>query len=272
VGECVETAASLGIASRITDEMQQMGSRAVAVVAGGVKNGAMWSFILPAHDEAPLIGATLDAIRIAANDCGLAHELVVVDDDSTDGTAQVARAHGARVVSVAFRHIAATRNAGAAAAAGTRLCFVDADTLIDSRVLRAAISALDAGAVGGGCAVVLDGRVRWPVRMFTATLMHVFRWMRVTPGCFVFCTREAFDATGGFDTNYFAGEDVAFSRALATVGRVRILRESVRTSDRKLRTFGVLDHLRLMLRFALRGRRILRSRDHLALWYARRRH
>ena len=232
----------------------------------------MWSFIVPAHDEAPLIGATLDAIHAAARACDVAYECIVVDDASTDGTGEIARSHGARVVPVAFRHIAATRNAGAAAASGTRLCFVDADTRIDARVLAAAIAALDEGAVGGGCAVALEGRVRWSVRVFTATLMHVFRWMRVTPGCFVFCTRAAFDATGGFDTTYYAGEDVAFSRALALVGRGRILREAVRTSDRKLRTFGVLDHLRLMLRFALRGRRVLRSREALALWYDKRRH
>lgn len=195
-----------------------------------------------------------------------------MDDASTDDTAAVARAHGARVVPVAFRHIAATRNAGAAQAQGTRLCFVDADTRIDARVLRAAIEALDAGAVGGGCAVVLDGDVRWSLRVLTRALMVVFRWTRVTPGCFLYCTREAFDAIGGFDTRWYAGEDVAFGRALSRIGRMRILREAVHTSDRKLRTFGYLDHLRLMARFALRGRRLLHSRDHLALWYDKRRH
>lgn len=232
----------------------------------------MWSFIVPAHDEAPLIGATLDAMHAAARECGVAHECIVVDDASTDDTAAVARAHGARVVPVAFRHIAATRNAGAAQAQGTRLCFVDADTRIDARVLRAAIEALDAGAVGGGCAVVLDGDVRWSLRVLTRALMVVFRWTRVTPGCFLYCTREAFDAIGGFDTRWYAGEDVAFGRALSRIGRMRILREAVHTSDRKLRTFGYLDHLRLMARFALRGRRLLHSRDHLALWYDKRRH
>jgi cellulose synthase/poly-beta-1,6-N-acetylglucosamine synthase-like glycosyltransferase len=232
----------------------------------------MWSFIVPAHDEAPLLGATLDALHAAAREVGFDYECIVVDDASTDGTADVARAHGARVVSVDFRHIAATRNAGAAAATGERLCFVDADTCVDAAVLRAAQSALDAGAVGGGCAVRLAGRVAWSIRAFTALLMHVFRWTRVAPGCFVFCTRAGFEAVRGFDESYYAAEDVVFSRALAGAGRFVILRESVATSDRKLRTFGVLDHFRLMLRFAVRGRRILRSRDALSLWYARRRH
>jgi glycosyltransferase involved in cell wall biosynthesis len=232
----------------------------------------MWSFIVPAHDEAPLIGTTLDALHAAAQACRLDYECIVVDDASTDGTTDVSIVHGARVVPVAFRHIAATRNAGAAAAFGTRLCFVDADTRVEADVLRAAIDALASGAAGGGCAVRLDGETRIVVRLFTCAVMQVFRWMRVTPGCFVFCTRAAFDAAGGFDTRYYAGEDVAFSRALANVGHVAILREHVATSNRKLRTFGVLDHFRLMLRFALRGRRILRSRDDLALWYAKRRH
>jgi GT2 family glycosyltransferase len=98
-----------------------------------------------------------------------------------------------------------------------------------------------------------------------------FRRAGIAPGCFVFCTRVAFDAVGGFDPTYYAGEDVAFSRALARHGRFVILREAVRTSPRKLRTFGAAEHLRLALRFALRGRGLLRSRDHLDLWYGTRR-
>lgn len=62
------------------------------------------------------------------------------------------------------------------------------------------------------------------------------------------------------------------SRALARHGRTVILRQPAWTSDRKLRTFGATAHLQLMLRFALRGPRILRSRDHLAMWYDKRRH
>ena len=230
------------------------------------------SFIVPAHDEAPLIGATLDALRTAARSLELDYEIVVVDDASTDDTAAIAEAAGARVVRVDHRHIAAARNAGALAARGDRFVFVDADTRVDAAVVGAAMTAMDAGAVGGGAAVRLLGDVAWHERWFTALLMVAFRITRIAPGCFLYCTRAAFDAVGGFDERYYAAEDVALSRTLARHGRTVILREPVWTSDRKLRTFGAVEHLRLMLRFALRGRRILRSREHLAMWYDKRRH
>lgn len=230
------------------------------------------SFIVPAHDEAPLIGATLDALHAAARNLRLAYEIVVVDDASTDDTAAIAEAAGARVEHVAHRHIAATRNAGARAARGDRFMFVDADTRVDAAVVGAAMAAMDAGAVGGGSAVRLLGKVAWHERWFTALLMVAFRITRIAPGCFLYCTRAAFEAVGGFDERYYAAEDVAMSRALARHGRTVILRQPAWTSDRKLRTFGAAAHLRLMLRFALRGPRILRSRDHLAMWYDKRRH
>ncbi len=231
----------------------------------------MISFILPAHDEAALIGSTLQALHVAAADLGISFEIIVVDDASSDGTDAIALQGGARVLRVEYRHIAATRNAGAAAAHGDRLFFVDADTHIDATVLRAALAALDAGAVGGGAGVRLLGNVAWHERLGEAFFIHLFRLVRIAPGCFVFCTRAAFDAAGGFNLRYYAGEDVAFSRALARQGRVVILRETVRTSARKLRTFTALEHLKLALRFAIRGRRLLHSRDALALWYERRR-
>lgn len=227
------------------------------------------SFVVPAHDEAPLVGACLEAIRAAAGT--RPHDILVVDDASTDATAAIARGHGARVLHVAHRQIAATRNAGARAARGGLLCFVDADTRITAGVLAAALATLDHGAVGGGCAVRFD-EARWHERAFTALVMRAFRLAGIAPGCFIFCTRAAFEAAGGFDERLYAAEDVAFSRALAGLGRFAILREHVVTSDRKLRTFGLLPHLRLASRLLLRGRRVLESREHLGLWYETRRH
>ena len=233
--------------------------------------GRVYSFIVPAHDEAALIGGTLAALQAAANDLQLDHEIIVVDDASTDATAAIAREAGARVLQVDHRHIAATRNAGASVANGDRLVFVDADTWVDVTVLAAAVTAMDGGAIGGGCAVRLHGNARPVEKLFAALVMRMFRLTRIAPGCFVFCTRTAFDTAGGFDESLYAAEDVALSRTLARQGRFVILRESVSTSDRKLRTFSVAEHLRLVLQVAFRGRGALRSREHLGLWYDKRR-
>ena len=233
---------------------------------------AVISFIIPAHDEAVLIGATLGAIHAAACELGEGYEIVVVDDASTDATAAIAQAHGARVLPVTHRHIAATRNAGARAAQGARLVFVDADTLIDARVLRAALRALDAGAVGGGATVRMSGTLAWHERVMVAIAVPVLRLTRIAPGCFFFCTSQAFERAGGFDEALYAAEDVALSHALARHGRFVLLRETVTTSERKLRTFGVAEHLGLVWRLARHGRGALRSREHLSLWYDKRRH
>src|SRR5688572_21460895 len=92
--------------------------------------GGMISFIIPAYNEELLLGRTLRALDDAARGLGEPFEIIVVDDASTDRTADVAREHGARVVSVNRRQIAATRNAGAREASGELLFFIDADTVV----------------------------------------------------------------------------------------------------------------------------------------------
>ncbi|MEO6104574.1 MAG: glycosyltransferase [Pseudoxanthomonas sp.] len=231
----------------------------------------MISFIIPAHNEARLIGATLSALEQAAQALAQPFEIIVVDDASDDATADIGRACGATVLPVAYRHIAATRNAGAAIAQGERLVFVDADTRVDEAVLRAATEAMDAGAVGGGVAVKLQGGVSPQARLAAGFFAWIFRLTKIAPGCFLFCTRAAFDATGGFNETYYAGEDVAMSRALARHGRFVILREAVHTSARKLHTFSAWEHLKLALRFLWKRQRMLTSRNDLDLWYGKRR-
>ena len=231
----------------------------------------MISFVIPAHNESRLLAGTLHALHDAAREVAEPFEVIVVDDASDDSTAQVAADNGARVLQVGHRHIAATRNAGATVATGERLVFVDADTLIDATVLSAAVQALRDGAVGGGARVVMQGEVPWHVRAATAFFAWAFRLTGIAPGCFLFCTRSAFDAAGGFNQAFYAGEDVALSRALALQGRFVILREAVHTSARKLHTFSMWEHLKLVLRFAWRRQHLLTSREHLDLWYGKRR-
>ena len=229
------------------------------------------SFVVPAHNEEPVLAATLGSIHTAAKTCAIAYEIVVCDDASTDRTAHVAAEAGARVVSVQHRQIAATRNSGARESSGDILVFVDADTLINETVLRAALDALAAGAIGGGAAVTFDGEIPFYARVLTPWLTAVMRWMRLAAGCFVFCTRSAFDATGGFDERMFGAEELALSVALKKLGRFIILRDAVVTSGRKLRTYSGLEVLAIVMRGALTGGSMIKHRDQMHFWYAPRR-
>lgn len=245
-------------------------SAVTSSTSNDVASPGVVSFIVPAHDEAPRLPATLNALHDAARACGLTYEIIVVDDASGDGTGSVATAHDARVLRVEHRHIAATRNAGARMARGAVLVFVDADTRVPAPTLSAALAALRDGAIGGGATIRMDGVLPWHQRIAVAAGVALVRVLRIAAGCFIFCRRDSFDAIGGFDERWYAGEDVAMSRALAATGRFVLLREPVVTSSRKLQTFTPAEHVRLMLRVAQRGRGALRSREHLSLWYERR--
>ena len=231
----------------------------------------MISFVVPAHNEELLIGRTLDAIRSAAEQVGEPYEIVVVDDDSSDRTGTIAREHGASVVRVAHRQIGRTRNAGAQASTGDTLIFVDADTIISAATLTATMRAIQEGAVAGGAELRLDGQLPWHGWVLLWLVRTGMRLGRLAAGCYLFCTRAAFEGAGGFDERLYASEEIALSRALARQGRVVILRETVESSGRKLRTHSGWEILTLMSAVARQGSRALRSREHLELWYGRRR-
>lgn len=227
----------------------------------------MISFVVPAYNEERLLAAALESIHAAARSLGLDYEVVVSNDGSTDATAAIAARGGARVVDVHHRKISATRNSGAKAARGDRLIFVDADTRVNAAVIRAALAAMDAGAVGGGAEVRFDGEApRWAhgaVRMVIG-FMRIFRW---AAGCFIFCTRRDFEAVGGFDERHYAAEEIHLSMALKGRGRFVILREPVATSPRKFVERGPWETLWLSLRLMLRGFRGVRERRHADFWY-----
>lgn len=228
------------------------------------------SFIIPAHDEEKLLGRTLSALQKCGRATGAAYEIIVADDASTDRTPHLALQHGARVIAVNRRQIAAARNAGARSSVGEVLIFVDADTVVTLPALRGAMAALGCGAVGGGCEVRFDGQLPPYATVMERLLPPVLRALRMAPGCFIFCTRRAYLAVGGFDESLYVTEEVDFCRRLQRVGRFVMLRQHVITSARKLRARSALDMLRVGLRLARGGPSSLRRREGLEYWYGKR--
>ncbi len=225
------------------------------------------SFVVPAHNEEHELPATLRALGQAADAALETYEVIVVDDASTDDTAEIARQFGARVIAVNRRQIAAVRNAGARVARGEILFFVDADTRISPVHVRSAIDALGAGGVGGSARVALDGRPDFWTRVFVRAFCTVYFAAGLGVGAFIFARRDCFEKAGGFDEQYFAGEEVYLSLALRKLGRFTILRTPITTSARKVRMHSAGFVITQFIFICFGGKRALRRRDKLALWY-----
>jgi len=229
------------------------------------------SFVVPAHNEEALIGATLAALGRAIAAVGEPSEIIVVDDDSADRTAAIASAAGARAVQVKLRHIAAARNAGAAAARGDVLIFVDADTIVPEQTLREVILALSEGVVAGGVQARLDAHAPLWAKVCWRPFQYAGSILRLPGGAFMFMTRQAFESAGRFDEQYFAGEEIYFARTLKRIGPFRVLHHPVITSGRKFRVLGFRGTMREWTRLAAGGPGVLKTRKHLGFWYGTRR-
>jgi glycosyltransferase involved in cell wall biosynthesis len=225
------------------------------------------SFIVPAYNEEVELPGMLRALRTAAEAAGQPYEIVVADDASTDATAEIAREFGARVTPVNRRQIAATRNAGAAVARGEILFFVDADTHIKPAHVRAALAALERGCVGGSARLALDAQVPLWARAFLAVFSAIYFGLNLGVGAFMFMRRETFAAVGGFDEQYFAGEEMYLTIALKQHGRFVILPEPIVTSARKVRMHSGWSMLWQWFAMMAGGKASLQNRRKLDLWY-----
>lgn len=233
-----------------------------------------YSIVVPAYNEEELLPRTLERLKEAMASVELTGEIVVCDNSSTDRTAAVARDHGASVAFEPVNQISRARNAGARAARGRFLVFVDADTEVPAPLLQAALARLASGAVcGGGATVAMDG-----VGGLSAHLVSLWnalsRARRLAAGSFVYLLREAFEAVGGFSEGVYASEEIWLSRAVRKWGRERGLRfeiidaPPVLTSGRKTRWYPTPVLLGVALLIMVLPI-LLRSRRFCWLWYRR---
>lgn len=204
-----------------------------------------YSLIIPAYNEERLLGRLLDSVDAARATYGRgdAVELIVADNASTDRTAVIAATRGCRVIAVEKRVIAAARNAGARAARGEFLAFVDADAQVHPDTFVEIDRALaDPRVVAGATGARLE---RWSIGI-------AFTYAMIVPIVFVtgmdtgvtFCRKEDFEAIGGYDESRLVAEDVAFLWALRRLGQTRgqrlarATRAKIVASTRKFDEFG----------------------------------
>jgi glycosyltransferase involved in cell wall biosynthesis len=238
------------------------------------------SIVIPAFNEERLLGGSLVQIKAAAaafSKIGWETELIVCDNNSTDRTAQIARAAGATVVFEPVNQIARARNCGASAATGDWLVFVDADSHPSAELFADVADQILAGqCIAGGATIRLDEKI------FSATaITHLWNWIsrlgRLLAGSFIFVEAAAFRQVGGFSHELFAAEELDLSQRLKKLARparrklVILHRHPLTTSARKMRLYTPREMFGFFLRSTFNHRRALRSREAAYLWYDGRR-
>ena len=238
------------------------------------------SVVVPAYNEAKLIQSCLRSIfhALQANvRPDLFTEVIVVDNNSTDGTGELARAAGARVVFEPVNQIARARNAGAMAATGDWLLFFDADSLLPPETLADVLATMKSRKyLGGGTMIAFDAAPLW-AQLLLAGGNFVFRVFGITPGCLIFCRSDVFHAINGFNEELFAAEDADFGRRMRSWARQHGSRTIILhkhppvTSSRKLGLYTRAEQLGLLFRFLLSPSATIRNQKVLQLFYDGRR-
>jgi glycosyltransferase involved in cell wall biosynthesis len=198
------------------------------------------SIIVPARDAGRHLRP---AVQSALSAAGADAEVIVADDDSTDGSLASLGDLPVRVVAVKGRGEAAARNSGVAAARGRMITFLDADDLLTSAGLAPRLERLAAepvllavgglptdlisedGAVLGEVFERMAARLSFPFEL-TADFYRRGGFFPVSCSLYVY-RREVFDLLGGYDATLAAAPDADFHFRLLARAAVPVLRVPV---------------------------------------------
>jgi glycosyltransferase involved in cell wall biosynthesis len=238
------------------------------------------SVIVPAFNEEQLLAVSLEKIQQASRAFsrrGWEVELIVCDNNSTDRTAEIARAAGAVVVFEPINQIARARNAGAAVANGDWLVFVDADSHPCAGLFADVAEHMVSGrTLAGGSTLRMDEK-SFNGSIASGVWNRISRWTKLMAGSFIFVEAEVFHRVGGFSHEWFVGEELELSRRLMKLARkterrlVILHRNPLQTSARKIRLYTPWEHLGFLARTLLSGGGSMRDRKSNHLWYDGRR-
>ncbi len=237
------------------------------------------SVVVPAFNEAGYIAGTIRSVLEAKKRYQGPVEIIVVDNNSTDDTAEIAKSLGAIVVHEPINQIARARNAGARAAKGEYLVFLDADTRLEGDILDKVEANLSSGRViGGGAWVEPDSG--WIGRLiFKFAVNYPLALKNVTVGPFLYCDSAAFHRVGGFDDALYAAEEFSLAKRLKTEGGKekkswKIIKYNknhrIITSNRKFEKFGGLEMAMQNVHLIWKPHEKIKQKDQCRFWYGER--
>jgi glycosyltransferase involved in cell wall biosynthesis len=238
------------------------------------------SIVVPAFNEERLLAsslATINRSKAEFENLGWPVELIVCDNNSTDRTAEIARAAGALVVFEPVNQISRARNAGARAATGDWLLFVDADSAPSPELFSQVALLVKKGAVLAGGSTVAFSEAPLAPRLVLGLWNLVSRMTRWAAGSFMFCDAAAFRSVGGFSEELFASEELDLYRRLKRLAKregraiVILSRHPIVTSARKAELYRWSELIGFMMKMLVHPKATVRSRDACYSWYDGRR-
>lgn len=178
------------------------------------------SFVIPVKNDADNLRRCLSSITDNAYPRELI-EILVVDNESHDGSGHAAREHGAFVITAADKNVAALRNRGARASLGNIVAFVDADHTIAANWVGSAVSILEDTEVAAvGAPYHTDPQANWVQRRYDGLRVrrdHQEEVAWLGSGNLA-VKRGPFERIGGFNTSLTACEDVDLCNRLRLSG------------------------------------------------------
>ncbi len=193
------------------------------------------SIIITTKNEADHIVPCLESIRnqdYAADRV----EVIVVDNNSTDTTKEMAASHGAQVYNLGPER-SAQRNFGVSKAAGRYILYLDADMQLSKTVVSECVEKCEEDdLVALYIPERIKGRGFWvKVRDFERSFYDA-----TCIDCVRFVRRDKFLEVGGFDENLTGPEDWDFDRRVRSAGKVALIRSPLYHNEEGFRVKGYL--------------------------------
>jgi glycosyltransferase involved in cell wall biosynthesis len=207
----------------------------------------MVSIIIPAKNEAWGITACLESLLAThyPKDC---YEIILVDNGSTDDTAQTATGLGVKVYVRPELTISGLRNFGASVAVGEILAFIDADIVVSRDWLSSVVNRINHGDEIGcvGCLPSPPEGYGWVTESWWLLQLRAgvnsgeeVSWL---PSANFAVKKEAFESVGGFNTSLVTCEDVDFCY------RLGVKYKMVHCSEMEATHYGEIKSLKELFR------------------------
>ncbi|MCW4007035.1 MAG: glycosyltransferase [Candidatus Bathyarchaeota archaeon] len=206
------------------------------------------SVIIPTYREEETIEGCLKSVVNQRFDEG-SIESIVVDSHSPDNTREVAKRSATKVLDLRARGVGRARNAGAKAACGELLLFLDADTYLETDFVSQMYHDFIDPKVVCVSGILKNLELLKPLDRLFAVSHYNFTnkiadltarlGFPMFPSVCCAARKAVFDRVGGFDEDIACGEDITFSRKMGRMGKCVVNnRATAYTSVRRISNCG----------------------------------